>query len=682
MKNPNYSLLLIALLFASIHCPAQIINTVIGRGPAEYMTEGSPATAGKISHPSCVAVDVNGNIYYGDNGYARVRRVNRAGIISTFAGTGEFDYSGDGGPAVAAHIFNISALAIDASQNVYIVDAHSNVVRKVDAYGVISTFAGNGTSGYCGDGGPATAAQLNQPSSIAIDDAGNVYVADVFNQVIRKIDAAGIITTFAGNTISGFSGDGGPATAAQLRSPISVAADHSGNVYIADGLNAVIRKVNAAGIISSIAGILGATGYTGDGGPATAATISQTVEITTDPLGNLFLADVYNNVVRKVNSAGIITTIAGNGFAAGESTPGGIFMGDGGSPVFAGLNWPRCVAFDAVGNMYIPDSYDNAVRKVSAISGTIHVCTGDATTLNTPVAGGVWVSSMPGVATVGSSSGVVTGVATGNAVIYYAIGTDTAAARVIVNTVPIAGTITGNDSVCAGSSIVLANTTPGGVWVLSNSKASNIGSKVMGHYGGIDTMLYNIEYTCGIASAQHPVTIAQPDAGALYGPNHVCQGDTIAVACTVPGGTWSVCGTSLAYVVSPGVVMPLSLGTVVVAYTVHTTIPGCSASVSYTVYIDSPSHCWPAAVVNTIMHDGESLIYPNPATNTVYIEMTAISEPRLIVINDVYGRVVLTKTVPGNTTKAELDLHIPQGTYMLSINSSNNRPAVHKLVIE
>ncbi len=680
MKKVIYSFILIALLLAGTHCRGQVITTIIGRGTPGFMADGSAATSGTISHPSCIAVDDDGNIYYGDYGYARVRRVNRAGIINTFAGNGVFSYTGDGGPATAASLFEILSVAVDASHNVYIADGHSRVVRKVDPSGIITTYAGNGISGYSGDGGPATAAQLSLPTSVAVDGAGNVYIADGSNQVIRKVDATGVISTFAGNNIAGFSGDGGPATAAQLHLPTAVATDHSGNVYIADAGNYVIRKVNAAGIISTVAGI-GVDGYTGDGGPATSASISYVEGINTDVMGNLFIAEKFSHVIRKVNAAGIISTVAGNGFGAGGGTASGSFTGDGGQATAAGLNMPGDVALDAIGNMYISDYYNDAVRKVSGISGTTHICTGNVTTFNAAVAGGVWASSMPGVADVGTSSGLVTGIAAGTAIIYYSIGTDTARTTVYVDAAPTAGTITAPDSMCAGTSITLADPAPGGIWSLSNGNAHNIGGIITADLPGLDTVRYSINYTCGTATAQHVITIAQPDAGTVVGPHSICVGDTVAFTDSAPGGIWITFDTANAIMIAPGVVKAKSIGPGNINYLVLTTIPTCSALATFNFSVVFNLSCGPDAVANTVLHTGETRIYPNPATGTVNVEMAAINEARNITISDMLGRTMLTATAQPNATKAEVNLHLPPGTYTLSVHSST-ATNVHKLVVE
>ncbi len=262
----------------------------------------------------------------------------RSQFITTIAGNGTIGYSGDGGHALVAQLNDARSVALDTAGNIYIGELGNNVVRKVNTAGIITTIAGTGVSGFSGDGGPGTAAQLTYPARIAADIFGNIFVGLVGNQRIRKIDPIGIITTVAGIGGGGFSGDGGPATAAQLTGGHGVAVDKHGSIYVCDG--ARIRKVDTSGIITTIAGT-GSYGFSGDGGPATMAKINGPIAVAVDSSGNVFIADASNNRVRKIDITGIISTIAGDGTAA--------FSGDGGSSTAARLNNPLSVALDAYG---------------------------------------------------------------------------------------------------------------------------------------------------------------------------------------------------------------------------------------------------------------------------------------------------------------------------------------------
>jgi hypothetical protein len=294
--------------------------------------------------------------------------VYNAQTINTFAGVGTPGYSGDGGSATLAQLNRPASIAVDAYCNVYFTDGSNHVIRKINSAGVISTIAGNGTGGYSGDGGPATSAQLFYPQHLALDALGNIYVCDTYNARIRKINTSGIITTICGNGFIGFTGDGGPAVNAQLFMPRGIAVDGTNNIYISDSYNYRIRIINTSGIINTFAGT--SWGNSGDGGPAVSAKLGGPCGITFDGIGNLYFSDVDYHVVRKINGSGIITTIAGNGTLG--------FSGDGGTATNAQLYWPMDVAVDASGNIYIADEYNHRVRQVNTL-GVINTFAGIGT---------------------------------------------------------------------------------------------------------------------------------------------------------------------------------------------------------------------------------------------------------------------------------------------------------------
>ena len=302
------------------------------------------------------------------------------GMITTVAGNNTSGSgsgtSGDGGAATSASLLSVSDVVCDNAGNFYFTDgANTNYsIRKVDANGIVTRFAGNNTAGFSGDGGPATSAQLYSPSGLAIDNTGAVLIADAVNRVIRRVDAAGIISTIAGIPGSyGYSGDGGPATAAQLGSPAGMCVDAAGNIYFADPGRNVVRKIDFNGIISTMAGIAGSPSsgtFLGDGGPATAARLNSPNDVCIDPAGNLYIADKGNHAIRMVDGNGIITTIAGiGGFLNSGST------GDGGLATLAKLNNPQSVSMDAAGNLFISDNTNNKIRMVNT-SGIISTIAG------------------------------------------------------------------------------------------------------------------------------------------------------------------------------------------------------------------------------------------------------------------------------------------------------------------
>ena len=354
-----YLILLLGLTTSGL--VAQNINTIAGVGTAGFSGDGGLATTAELKTPTCNVIDASGNIYIADFLNHRIRKIDATtGIITTVAGVGTSGYSGDGGAATSAELNHPVAIALDAAENLYIVDGFNHRVRMVTkTTGIIITVAGDGSPGSAGDGGPATSAQIYIPSDIAFDATGNLYIVEQGSHKVRKVTiATGIITTVAGVGTAGFSGDGGLATAAELNSPAGIALDVGGSLYISDYNNHRIRKVNiATGIITTVAGV-GTAGFSGDGGAATTAELNHPLGISFDASGNLYIADVDNHRVRKVNIAtGVISTVVGTGVSG--------FSGDGGLPTAAQLNNPYSIALDASENFYIADAGNNRIRKVT-----------------------------------------------------------------------------------------------------------------------------------------------------------------------------------------------------------------------------------------------------------------------------------------------------------------------------
>jgi trimeric autotransporter adhesin len=282
--------------------PNGTITTVAGTGTPGDSGDGGPATSAQLNNPSGVAVDSDGNLYIADYRSHRVRKVEPGGTITTVAGTGTYGSGGDGGPATAAQLAFPGGVAVDGDGNLYIADSDFDRVRKVAPGGTITTVAGTGTFGYSGDGGLATAAQLTAPGGVAVDGDGNLYIADTFNSRVRKVAPGGTITTVAGTGTYGSGGDGGPATAAQLTRPYGVAVDSAGNLYIADTDDDRVRKVAPGGTITTVAGT-GTAGYNGDNQQATAAQLNNPFGVAVDGAGNLYIADSDNSRVRRVQLA-------------------------------------------------------------------------------------------------------------------------------------------------------------------------------------------------------------------------------------------------------------------------------------------------------------------------------------------------------------------------------------------
>ena len=373
---------------ASGQIPASITAVVNPSGltPAQYQGSIVIRTTGGMPSSSTITVSLT------------VSAANGQGsIITTVAGDGPScglgsaicgSFSGDSGTAISAGLNGPSAVAVDNSGNLFIADTVNNRIRKVSASGIITTVAGNGPScvhllscgSFSGDGGLATSAGLNDPASVAVDASGNLFIADYLNNRIRKVSTNGIITTVAGNaSCCGFSGDGGQATSASLYNPSGIAVDASGNLFIADTLNNRIRKVSASGIITTVAGnpprcnLSSCGGFSGDGGQATSAELNYPQDVAVDASGNLFIADSKNGRIRKVSTSSIITTVAGIG--ACQVAPCGNFKGDGGLATSAYFVYPTSVAVDASGNLFIADE-SNVILYVSASSGVIKTVAG------------------------------------------------------------------------------------------------------------------------------------------------------------------------------------------------------------------------------------------------------------------------------------------------------------------
>jgi sugar lactone lactonase YvrE len=328
------------------------ITTVAGNGKIGYAGDGGPAVEAEFNAPTGLAVDGEGNLFITDTDNHRVRKVGVNGIVTTVAGSGPVGsgkggFSGDNGPATDARFSNPYGLAVDGEGNLFIGDVGNSRIRKIGVNGVVTTVAGNGKFAYSGDGGPAILASINGPASLAAGTMGDLFFADAFNTRVRKVSSDGTISTVAGGgkPLDGL-GDGGPATQARLKLPTSIALDAMGNLFIADFGNNRVRKVDTKGIITTLAGT-GEEGFSGDGGPATEARFNRANRLAVDPAGNLFISDTLNFRVRKVSPSGIVTTVVGTGEAG--------FSGDGGPAAQARLDAPYFLAIDRTGNLFIGD---------------------------------------------------------------------------------------------------------------------------------------------------------------------------------------------------------------------------------------------------------------------------------------------------------------------------------------
>ncbi|HZQ70390.1 MAG TPA: NHL repeat-containing protein [Terriglobales bacterium] len=390
--------------------PARTISTFAGTGISGFGGDGGLAQFATLSYPRGMVFDASGNLLFVDGNNNRIRKIDSSGIISTIVGNGFAGYSGDNGPALLASLNSPYGLTLDSAGNMFFTDLGNAAVRKVDTSGIITTVAGNGIAGYSGDGGPAIFAMLSDPRGLSLDFRGNLYIADTSNHAVRIVDTNGIINTYAGNGTQGFSGDGGPATLAKVGNPRDVLALRT-ELLISNGGLAHVREVDfASQIINSFAGLtLGfngdgpllatdffqptgmflanngnlllvdtvnerirqlshtvtatlAGGRVGDGGRATQASFQDIENIAFDSAGNYYVVDFGGNRIRKVDTAGNISTVAGNGFSG--------YSGDGGPATQAMINLPYGVAADASGNIFISDTSNGVIRKVDT-TGTI-----------------------------------------------------------------------------------------------------------------------------------------------------------------------------------------------------------------------------------------------------------------------------------------------------------------------
>jgi VCBS repeat-containing protein len=605
--------------FAS-HAQSGIIETIAGNTLASYSGDHGPATNASLNGPHGIDVDPSGNFYITDAFNNRIRKVSPSGIITTIAGTGTPGYSGDGGPATAADLQQPFQAKLDRAGNLYFAD-NSHHLRKISTAGIINTLAGTGTAGFSGDGGPASAAELNTPAGVALDPSGNIYVADCFNQRVRKINiSTGVISTVAGNGSAGYSGDGGPAIDAQLYNPNYLALDATGNLYISDNQNQVIRKVTPSGTISTFAGSY-YPGYGGDGGPATDAEINYAGGLTTDAAGNVYIADYGNSRIRQVDSYGIIRTVAGTGAPA--------YSGDGGPATAAELNQAVDVAFDVAGEMFIADFNNNVIRKIGAedyapiftngSSQSLFICSGESPT---PINTQLTITDPD----VGQTETWHTAVAPSHGTLiasYTATSTGTAIIPTGLSYQPTSGYL--------GSDVFVVNISDG---ILTTNTTVN-------------------------------VTVATtPEAGAISGPDTVCAGYTVTLTESASHGIWSTSSYSLSDVNSAGVVTGLLPGSDTIIYTVINACGVASAIFPFTI-----NDCGEGVTtINGANH--ELQLFPDPAEDQINI---ISPEPiKQISVINVSGQVVLSEAYSASTIKRSmLDISkLPSGIYVVKVNTS------------
>ena len=610
---------------------AQNIVTFAGTGSTSYSGNGVPATAAGLPDPIGGAFDNMGNYYFADgiNSY-RIRKVTIAGIISTIAGNGMGGTGSDGIPATTSALNFPGAVRLDTSGNLYIVDGGSNRIRKVNVTtGIITTIAGTGTGAYNGDGIPASIADLYNPLDACLDKKGNLYIADTWNNRIRKVDPTGIITTFAGGSTTGL-GDFGPATAAQLITPTGLAVDDTGNIYIADMTNSVlsnrVRKVDTFGIISTVAGN-GSYTYSGDGIPAISAAISP-AKVAIDAAGQLYIADQYNKRVFKVDNAGIIHLVAGTG--------GSGFIGDGGPATAATLDYPAGVSFDPCGNLYIPEPTNRRVRKVF---------------LNTTGMAGVTISASPSDTICKRDSVTINAtVIAGSAISYhwYVNGTFTGATTSAYTYSPANGDsircVLVGVSQCSGNTDTVSSNTIHMTVLNTIAPTISLAGITSAPAGALVTL------TATVNNAGGAYSIKWFNNGVLFNTT-----STLTVTYTKGTGTDSIAAR----------VIPIPVSTP----------PACYDSTTSLAHIVTVT----PAGVSLLVSRGQIIIYPNPTNDVLHIDgVTTLTQYSLL---SIMGAVIKQGDLQKGSNNISLQ-SLPAGVYVLVVTGDDGEKMIRRVVKE
>ena len=625
----KFAIPIIILLFSPWCFLRAQITTLAGTGAPTTSGDGGPATHASFSSLSYLATDAAYRLYISDHGGYRVRMIDTGGIISTvsagiqsegivigqngliylsdssdnclysydpidsfllLAGTpGQCGDNVDGQQAVAALLNKPAGLAMDNNQNLYLSDQRHNCVWRIDATGYMTRFAGNDSGTTCtsnfgtfaGDSGFAVNAFLNQPAGLAFDIYGNLYIADSKNNRIRKVDNNGIITTFAGYGMLGFTGDGGPAVAAQIRSPFGIATDYAGNVYFTEYGNNKIRRVDNNGIITTIAGS-GLSGFSGDGGNPLLAKMNHPGGIAINQYGDIVFADVGNIRIRKVCSF-TTPTIAGPAkicdtasITLTDSMAGGRWSCS--NPILAGIDSAGKITFKGFGI----DTFYYTIRpgcfaslkvqvdaKPSAVFGNNYAClTNDSTQVLDSVTGGIW--SLTNNSASISSTGWITARYAGTDTVQYQV-TNTCGTYQVdypINVYPIltAGQISGPDILCTVDSIELSETVSGGIWHCSSAGILVDSNLIKGVSAGTDTISYTVGNSCGYFSATRVLTVfPMPYVAPISGDSVLCTGVLTTLNDTISGGIWYT-GNNTALVSRSGVVLGLAAGIDTISY--------------------------------------------------------------------------------------------------------------------
>ena len=624
------SVSMVALFFAgATFCLAQNIYTYAGTGFSGFNGNGEQATAALLAYPTDIAFDASGNSYIADNQNQVIRKVSATGIISTFAGGG-FSYPSNGVAATSVILYSPTSVKVDNAGNVYVVDQEFAQVFKINSSGILTIFAGNGTTGFSGDGGPAVSATFYYPRGLAVDATGDVYVSDVENNRVRMINTSGIISTVAGNGSFGMPVSGVPATNAPLGYPVAIAIDGSGNLYIAESENGMVQKVNPAGIIWNFAGT-GFTSFSGDGGPATAASLYSPEGLGVDLGGNVYISDMENSRVRVVNHNGIINTVAGNGIPT--------YAGDGGLAINASLAEPMGIGFDNIGNCYVVDNSSSNVRMFQSVIGPGSMCVGSTFNMTIGLTGGTWSSSNSTIASV-NSSGMISAHRTGIDTLSYTYTGGQVNTVVRVDST-WAGRISGNATICYDQMDTLTPQIPGGMWTTVSGSLYFVGDGIFEPFAsGLGVVQYTVNNACGSYSTLFPVNIVPlPPTGIVSGSDSICVDHTVSYVESQSGGIWGISGTG-ATITPTGTVTVDSVGLIVLTYTV-TNMCGTQTAYYAVDVLATPDCHYINAVPTIIAQDQDFHLSPNPNNGNFVVNLVTKNEfPVSYTITNVLGETV------------------------------------------
>jgi len=672
MKTKLYKLCLGVFTALSLSAFSQTITTVGGIGTGGYSGDGGSALSAQLNDPFNLTTDAAGNVYIVEESNHVVRKITPGGIISTVAGTGAGGYSGDGGAATSAQLNIPTGIVIDPSGNIYIADLLNNRVRKITPGGIISTLAGTGSASFSGDGGPAASAALNYPEGVALDNTGtNLYIADRGNNRIRVVSlTAFTITTFAGTGASGSGGDGGPALAAQFSLPLGVGTDPNGNVYVADYGNNKIRKINTSGIITLLAGT-GTAGFSGDGGLGSSAQLSSPTHAFGDASGNVYISDYNNHRLRKVNSSSIISTYAGTGL--------GGFSGDGGLASAAQINGSTGACMDGAGNIFLADRFNDRIRKISGTCPTVSLslasnsiaCNGSTTSATATANGGTgftytWSPS-------GGSTSVVT-VPAGNYTVTASNSCSNTVSQTILITQPAPLFINATaspTSICQGNSSSLISNGGGGTGALTYSWSSGAGTNTTTVSPGTTTV-YSITITdannCSKTETVSVTVNANPTVSAVTSNSMLCSNFNQSATLTANGAlsyTWSTSANGQNIVVTPSTTT---------SYTVTgTDSNGCTGS---TVFTQSTTVC---GGISETVNVSSVNVYPNP--NSGEFTLSVKSNDVNVEIYNSLGQVIRKEKLMEGNNRFDIK-NFANGVYVLKVYENGKVTGHSKLIKE